>query len=137
MDAPIFFDPATPSVAIGHTLNLAIKTSVPASQAVSGVQAFINYDPAYLTVVDNDNSTPGIQIMPGTALPMVLLNSANVTAGTIDFSAGKLGEPFPTGTFIVATIQFRALAVTNNTTTVAFSFAAPRTTAVDYAGGHS
>ena len=126
VDAPVFLDPASSeNICIGQTFTLEIKTNVDNEQTVSGVQAFIDFDPTYLEV---------ISVTPGASLTTVLENNYDNTAGTIDYSAGKLGAPFPTGEFTVATIEFKALAETNGTTAVTFSFSGPRTTTVDIGG---
>jgi hypothetical protein len=125
LDAPIFLDPASSeNICIGQTFTLDIKTNVDGEQPVSGVQAFVDFDPTYLEV---------LSVTPGASLPTVLQNTYDNTAGTIDYSAGKLGAPFPTGEFTVATIEFEALAETSGTA-VTFSFTGPRTTAVDLGG---
>jgi hypothetical protein len=125
LDAPIFFDPASSeNICIGQTFTLEIKTDVDSEQPVSGVQAFIDFDPAYLEVQS---------VTPGPSLPTVIQNIHNNSAGTIDYSAGKLGEPFPTGMFTVATIEFKTLAETSGTA-VTFSFTGSRKTTVDFGG---
>ena len=126
LDAPVFLDPASSeNICIGQTFSLEIKADVDDQQPVSGVQAFIDFDPAYLEVQS---------VTPGPTLPTVVQNTYDNTVGTIDYSAGKLGEPFPTGTFTVATIEFKALAETSSTTAVTFSFAGSRKTIVDFGG---
>jgi C1A family cysteine protease/dipeptidyl aminopeptidase/acylaminoacyl peptidase len=135
MDAPITFNAVSIIVSGDQTFSLEIKTNTPVTQEVSGVSAFINFDPTKLEVIDDDPVEAGLQITPGASLPMVLLNSANNSAGTIDFNAGKLGSTFPTGAFLVATIHFRAKTVTTLTNTpVTFFFSGLRETAVEFGG---
>jgi clostripain len=125
-DAPLFLDPASSEgICIGQTFTLEVKTNVDSEQPVSGVQAFIDFDPIYLEV---------LSVTPGASLPTVLGNTYDNIAGTIDYSAGKLGAPFPNGEFTVATIEFEALAETSGTTAVTFSFTGPRTSTVDFGG---
>jgi hypothetical protein len=126
--------PSTETVGVGEVFELVIQADA-GVQPVSGIDAFVDFVPAHLEVVDADVGAPGIQITPGSALPTVIVNEADNYLGTIDFSAGKLGAPFPTGTFDVATIQFRALAPTSPSTAVTFSTSPPRQTRADYAGG--
>jgi hypothetical protein len=58
-------------------------------------------------------------------------------AGTIDIGAGTLSTP-PTGTFVLATLRFRAKSSTQGQTTgVVFSLAAPRETVVKDEGDHN
>jgi len=93
-------------------------------QDVSTIAAFIDFNPAYLEVQS---------VTPGTTLPTLVQNIYDNTAGTIDYGAGKLGEPFPIGTFTVATVSFKALGLTASTP-ISFSTAFPRTTDADYGG---
>jgi elongation factor P hydroxylase len=136
LDVPITFNPVTVNpVYAGQIFSLEIKTGTGAAQEVNGVAAFIDFDPTKLEVVDDDPGTAGLQITPGTSLPTMLDNSADNTAGKINFSAGNLGTPNPTGSFLVATIHFRAKSVTTPTTTpVTFSFSGVRETMVQLGG---
>ncbi|MFC2059551.1 CARDB domain-containing protein [Chloroflexota bacterium] len=132
-EVDLFIQPLEKDVMIGDTFDLIVRAE--ATSPVSGVQAFLNFNPNHLEVLDSDNMTAGVQVTPGTTLSTLMINSANNTAGTIDYSAGKLGEPFPTGNFTVATIKFKALAGTGeNTTAVAFATDHPRETIADYGG---
>jgi len=51
-----------------------------------------------------------------------LQNAFDNVAGHIDYSAGKLSGTLPTGTFTLATIGFKALAVTSTPTQLTFVF---------------
>jgi hypothetical protein len=136
-DVPLCLDPASvSSVCSGQTFNLAIKTNTGSNQQVSGVQAYLNFDASRLEVVDADSVNSGIQITPGSSLDTVLENIVDNSNGVISYSAGKLGSPFPSGSFTVASIQFRAKTVTANVTTaIMFSLSGPATTSmVDYLG---
>jgi lysozyme family protein len=113
---------------VGSTFDVVVKADAGAI-GVAGVDAFLNFDPAKLTVLDMDSGTIGIQIIPGTGLNTVLKNVCNNTSGIIDFSAGKLNAPFPNGTFTVATIRFQAIGATPSTT-IYFSNDTPRLTSV-------
>jgi hypothetical protein len=70
----------------------------------------------------------GVQITSGDAFNATIVNSADNALGQIDFAAGKLGAPFPTGSFELASIQFEALAPTDPTTSVVFNTSGLRTT---------
>jgi hypothetical protein len=120
----ISMQPATMNVGVGEVFDLVIQAEA-GDQPVSGTSAFIDFDPAYLEVQS---------VTPGASLSTVVQNTYNNTAGTIDYGAGKLGEPFPTGTFTVATIHFKALAISSPSTSITFSTSVPRETRVDYAG---
>jgi hypothetical protein len=121
--------PVATTVNVGSTFDVVIKAEA-GTIGVAGVDAFLNFDPTKLTVVDMDAGTTGTQIIPGTELNTVLTNSCDNTTGTIDISVGKLGTPYPEGAFIVATIRFQALAVTATTTNVSYSTTGERKTSV-------
>ena len=125
--------PVSPTVSIGETFEIIIEAQA-CEQLVAGVQVFIDFNPTYFQVLDADAGIAGIQINEGSTLPNVLLNSVDNTTGTIDYSAGKLGEPFPCGNFIIATVEFQALEETAPSTSVSFSTTFPRETIVDYGG---
>jgi peptide/nickel transport system substrate-binding protein len=120
----------------GQVFNLDIKTNVAGNQPVSGVDAFIKYDPAKLEVIDADAGQAGIQITPGTSLDTVITNNADNTGGLISYSAGKLGAPFPASPFTVASIPFRVKNVLSPVTTrVTISLSGNATTSmVDFGG---
>jgi hypothetical protein len=108
--APIKLSPATPSVVVGSQFDVDVV--VDATCQVDRVEAYLNFDPQRLQVVDNNPGAPGAQLAPGTALPEVLVNTADNTLGTINFVARKQTGPFPSASFTVATIRFQAISVT-------------------------
>jgi hypothetical protein len=100
--------PSINTVAVGDTFSVTIQAEA-GSQIVTGVSTYLNFDSDYLEVQS---------VTPGATLPTVIQNTYDNNAGTIDYSAGKLGAPFPSGTFTVATIEFKALALTSPNTTL-------------------
>jgi hypothetical protein len=136
-DVPLYLDPAfVGSIYSGQTFNLAIKTNTGNSRQVSGVQAYVNFNPFRLEVVDSDSAKSGIQITPGDSLNSVLENRVDNSSGLISYSAGQLGSPVPSGSFTVASIQFRAKGSTGNVTTpVTFSTSGATTTSLVEFGG--
>lgn len=132
VDPPLFLDPAeVSSVNAGQTFNMEIKTSAGSGQQVDHVQAYVNFDPARLEVMDVDNIQAGVQITPGAGLSTILENTADNIDGLISYSAEQSGSPFPSGSFTVATIRFRAKPVAVETTTpVVFSLSGPAATSV-------
>jgi len=108
---------------IGDIFDVSIEAQCN-GQDVSGVAAFVDFDPDYLEVKS---------VTPGTTLPTVLQNTYDNNAGTIDYQAGKLGAPFPSDTFTVATISFKALNSTANTP-INFHTTSPRETNADFGG---
>jgi hypothetical protein len=108
-EAPLYLNPALVGPISGNqTFNLEIRTNVGNLQQVDRVHAYLNFDSARLQVAG---------LVPGSSLTNILENTFSNTAGSISFSAGQLLTPFPTGNFTVATIQFRAEAVTAITST--------------------
>jgi hypothetical protein len=93
------------------TVDIAIQAG---ALAVDSVDAYLTFNRAYLRVVDaagNETSS----IVAGSALPLVLQNSADNSKGRIVFSAGRQfsGAP-PSGDFVVATVRFKAVAPTGS-----------------------
>jgi hypothetical protein len=116
------------------TFTVDIMVTAGAS-SVDAAEAHINFDPLYLTVVD-ESGDAAHAISPGTALNVILQNVVNNSTGTIDFAAGALGVDKPSGTFIPATVHFRAERLTPLFTPLVFSVVPPRRTNV-VAGGTS
>jgi len=107
----LFIYPSTKTVIVNELFSLDIRVSA-GSQQVDGVDAFLSFNPAHLSVD---------HIVPGTTLPTILANTYDNTAGTITYSAGKtLGGTSPSGTFTLATIYFRAKTVPVNNTPITF-----------------
>jgi hypothetical protein len=79
-------------------------------QPVAGISAFLNFDPAYLEVES---------ITPGNTFTITLQNTFDNEAGRVDYSAGNTSD-FPTGTFTVATVHFRAKDMAAAQTTISF-----------------
>jgi hypothetical protein len=121
-------DSSSSGIKLGDTFEVIIQAQS-GSQEVVGVDVFLNFDASRLEVVDVDNVTAGIQILSGTTLKTVLWNSVSNSSGHIDYSAGKFSS-FPTGTFTIATIRFKALGTTSTDTAVAFSTSTDRPTKI-------
>jgi hypothetical protein len=84
--------------------------------------------------VDATGNPSGL-ITPGTELDVALLNRVDTVAGHVDFAAGKLAPPFPSGELTVATIHFKALAATAAAgTPLTFVDSGARRTAVTFGG---
>ncbi len=100
-------DPASKTVTIGDDFSVDIKVTISAGEAVNTAEAHINFDPTYLEVVS---------ITTGAALSNVLWNQYDNLMGTIDYAAGAgFGSPAPTATFVLATLNLEAKAVTEAT----------------------
>lgn len=124
--------PATSNVSVDDifTVDIQVQAGV---QAVDAVDAFLNFDPVYLRVVDA-GGTPTNTITAGPAFNTVLLNQVDNAQGQIDFSGAMLGGTPPSGTFTLATVRFKALAGNISGTTVSFSTTPPRQSEAAFAG---
>jgi len=110
------------------TVDIAVEAG---AQPVDSAEAHINFDRNYLRVVDASGNETN-SIIAGSALPITLTNSADNAAGTIDYAAGTFSEA-PTGTFVLATIRFKAIAPVNDSL-LAFVTTPPRQTDAAFGG---
>ena len=111
------------------TLDIVLRASV---QAVDGAEVYLDFDPDLLQVVD-EAGNPVSQIIPAPALDTELVNQVDNAAGQINYAAARIVGPYPTGTFVLATVRFRAKAETAGTW-VLFHRGGDRDTRVAYAG---
>ena len=91
----------------------------PNAQPVSGIDAFVNFDPSALSVT-------AIAAGAGSPLGLELNNSFDNTAGHADFSAGTLPPP-ASAAFTLATITFNAKAASTGAA-ISFNTTTPRQT---------
>lgn len=125
--------PITSNVEISQIFSVTIRAEA-GEQQVDAADIFLNYDPLYLQVVD-DQGKLASSIVPGSALPNVLRNTVNIELGRIDYSAGVLQGDAPSGTFAIATIWLKALArPEGGLTQVPFASTPARRTDVLFAG---
>jgi C1A family cysteine protease len=96
--------------------SFSVEIRLSGTVPVRGASAFIDFDQTKLEVQS---------ITPGGSLDTVLENTYDNVAGTIDYSAGKLSGTLPTGTFTLATIEFKALAETGSSTPLTFVYVGP------------
>ena len=82
-----------------------------AAQSYETIQAYVNFDPAYLRCVDAAGN-PATSITPGEPT-FILQNAVDNAAGQVNYAARvPFGNPPLTGRVRVATMYFRALATT-------------------------
>lgn len=116
--------PSEQTVSVGQRFTVTIQVNA-GTEPLAGIDALIDFDPAYLEVV---------RISGGTTLPLMLLNEYDNEKGQLAFSAGvALGGTYASGTFTYATIEFQAKAPTAGTT-LAFSQTDWRHTMAAYRG---
>lgn len=117
--------PVTQTVEAGRSFNLDIQVKC-SGQEIDGVDAHLDFNPAYLEV----QSVEG-----GNRLEFELINTFDNSQGTIQYSAGTIKPPYPSDTFILASITFKARTVnTDVSTSISFHLEANRKTFVDYGG---
>ncbi|MFQ5342788.1 MAG: cohesin domain-containing protein, partial [Anaerolineae bacterium] len=117
--------PVTTTVGVGETFSITLETRA-GTQLVDGASAYLNFDPTVLQVVT---------VTAGSALPVVLQNDVDNGAGQVNFVAGvEISNPnYPSGTFTLATVTFRATAGSAGTPLV-FNVAMPRKSDVTASG---
>ncbi len=88
------------------------------SQEIDSAQAHLDFDPSYLTVVDEEGQ-PAYEIIPATALPQIMQNMVDNELGQIAYAAGHLAPgAVLQRPFVLATIRFRAEDLTPRTDVV-------------------
>ncbi len=120
--ATLSLSPSSSNYSVGQIFSVDILLDTKGT-AIDGVDiVYLNYNPNYLEVVDDNASQSGIQITPGALMPMTLANTVNATNGKITFSqitAG--GNTFTSsGAQVLATVHFKVLQAIN--TQVYFDF---------------
>ena len=100
----IYLSPATANVYLGQTFTLTVWVATGA-QPIDAVSIIVSYNG---TVLDNTNITEGA------TLPQVLKKVVGRTSGVLRYDAGKLGAEGVTGTFVLCTLYFKALALASN-----------------------
>ena len=88
--------PATAKVGQRFTVALEVEAGL---QPVDGAAAYVNFDPQVLQVEE---------VTAGSKLGVELLQQVDNAVGTVDYAAATF-QNFPTGSFALATVQFRAL----------------------------
>jgi parallel beta-helix repeat protein len=115
--------PSTSQVKVGETFEVEIQVQA-GEQQVDGASAYLEFDPTLLEVVN---------MTSGDHLNLTLENSFDNGAGSINFAAGKLTSPFPSGDFELVTISLRAKAATARTP-LGFVFNPSRRTYATFGG---
>jgi len=129
--ATLAVSPASTSTTVGNTFSVNILLDTQ-SQAAYGVDVYsLHFNPTLLQVVSA--STSSLQIAPGTLMSNTVYNVASNAAGTVQFSQTPTvsGSNF-TGSGVLATVTFRAIAA--GTSNLTFDFSAGSTNQCDVAG---
>lgn len=108
------FDPPVLTLARGQVQTVKLRLS--ASEPVSGIEVHLDFDPAYLQVVNADgHPVSRLGQSEESSFPFVLVNRVDNTAGQIDYAAGRLERRGITGDFILAEFRLLALKETEGT----------------------
>lgn len=103
----IRLSPAETVAAAGDMWTMAIVIDA-GSQPVNGVDVCLTFDPEHLAVVDSAGQPVSSNaLVPGSALPLVIMNEADNTLGRILYSAGILSTSV-SGQIHVASVRFKA-----------------------------
>lgn len=116
-------EPATMTINMGDTFELPIVVDA-GTQPVDGASAYLNFDPMFLEVV---------AISPGSELPSIITNHFDNTTGELAFAAGTFSNDYPSATFRLATVTFRATNATTNTV-VSFNTSVPQNSDATFNG---
>ncbi|HLZ29250.1 MAG TPA: cohesin domain-containing protein [Chloroflexota bacterium] len=104
-------NPTTSQHVVGDIFQITIQVAT-GSQQIDGAEVHITFDPTKLQVTDAAGN-PVAKITPNTtSLELTLSNNVNNTTGQIDYVAGTLQSPLPSGNITLATITFKAIAAT-------------------------
>ena len=115
--------PVTVSSGISQTFEVEMMVQAGTAE-VDGASAYLNFNPAELRV---------LSITPGSDFPIVLQNDFDNNTGEVDFAAGALSEPYPSGTFTLATVTFEAIEESNGSA-IDFNMTAPRQSDITFGG---
>jgi Cohesin domain len=120
--ATLNLSPATGNLKVGDTVAIRILLNAQ-GDPVDGVDIYsLEYDPSYIMVEDSNPNQSGIQIEPGSLMPMTVMNTVDTKTGKIQFSQITSGGTTYTNNSdaVLATVRFRALR--SGTATLKFTF---------------
>ena len=89
--ATLSLSPSSQSVNVGDTFSVIVNLDTQGT-SIDGIDLrYLSYNPAILQLQDGNISASGIQITPGSLMPMTLVNSADTNLGRITFSQATSG----------------------------------------------
>ncbi len=110
--ADLILSPANSTVTVGDDLTVILRV-VAGTQEVDGMEAYLNFDPAFVTVNTVDYTATG-------EFPTVIVNPKTFdVTGKIDAASGLLGGGSVTGSFDYLIINLTAIAA--GSTSITFS----------------
>lgn len=132
-NAPLELRPSHVSEFTGSEFTIEIWTNAPPEQAISAVRVSLNFDPKFMQVVDAFPRRPDVQIIPDTSsLDSIVVNNVDMVFGEINLISAASVQPYPTGSFRIASIVFGGLKDNRGKpdTGVEFDFSQVRNTSV-------
>jgi hypothetical protein len=119
--ATLSLSPSSQSVNVGDTFSVVVNLDTQ-GVSIDGVDLrYLNYNPAILQLQDGNTFASGVQITPGSLMPMTLVNSVDTNLGRVTFSqATSGGSNKYKGSGVLATLTFKALAA--GTANVSFNY---------------
>jgi len=105
--------PSAPTAHMGYNFTLAVMAYAP-NGPFDTAEVHLEFDPALLQVVDAGGN-PVTYIMPSGVLPTIVQNKVDNVTGRIDFAATTLSPTGFQGTFAIAHVRFKPLAVSDGT----------------------
>ena len=109
-NAPLELRPSHLSEFTGSEFTIEIWTNAPPDQAISAVRVSLNFDPEFMQVVDAFPKKPDVQIIPDTSsLDSIVVNNVDMVFGEINLIAAASVQPYPSGSFRIASIVFGGL----------------------------
>lgn len=124
--ATLSVSPSSQTINVGDTFSVAVNLDTQGKQ-IDGVDLrYLNYNPSILELEDANTSASGVQIVPGSLMPMTLANSANTTLGKITFSQVAAGGNKYIGSGTLATLTFKAVSL--GVANITFNYTSGNTT---------
>lgn len=107
-----------------RTINILINAS---GQSSNAAEAFVDYNPSEITIIDSNASQPGVQVRTGDAFETYIYNQVDTGAGRIRL-AGASFVNFLTSEKVFGSIEFTTTAGTNSSGFTIFTNPASPTT---------
>lgn len=124
--ATLSVSPSSQTINMGDSFSVTVNLDTQGAQ-IDGVDLrYLNYNPAILQLEDANASASGVQITPGSLMPMTLANSANTTLGRVTFSQVTAGGNKYIGSGTLVTLTFKALSL--GVANITFNYTSGNTT---------
>lgn len=110
--AAIGFEPQ--AIQIGTTATSEVAINIQAVQDLYAYDLTLQYDPAYLEIVDADPATTGVQVSQGRFLEggIVVRNAVDAGTGQINYATTQVNPSLPgSGTGFLLVIRLRGIAL--------------------------